>query len=181
MPAGAGEDASPLGLRPVGAAEDGQNPTHAGRGDGRRGRSEFRGWMRLKKKERVNDARVEREEEMRELADARAIFIAGPRGSGASRSRVCDRGGQGQALLASLRGHVAGVGWEGSVRGGSLSPPDAASSSLRGSRCPRQRRRCRPIYDPRRRRGLGWAREDSLMAGCAVLCCDVPGLGFFLV
>jgi hypothetical protein len=30
LPAGAGEDASPLGLRPVGAAQHGEDPTHGG-------------------------------------------------------------------------------------------------------------------------------------------------------
>ena len=122
LPTGAGEDASPLGLRPVGAAEDGENPTHGGGWTlAAATRSEFLG---VDEAGRVN-ARVEGEDqrrEMRRLAGERAVFIADPRGSGASRLRTQEDEAR----------HVAAVGWEGSVRGGSLSPPDAAPPRQRG-------------------------------------------------
>jgi hypothetical protein len=82
LPTGAGEDASPLGLRPVGAAEDGQNATHGGWRCG----GEEQVSAGVDEAERVRETRVlEKKREMRRLAGDRTVFIADPCGSGASR------------------------------------------------------------------------------------------------
>jgi hypothetical protein len=91
LPTGAGEDASPLALRTVGAAEDGQNATHGGWRCG----GEEQVSAGVDEAERVRETRVlEKKREMRRLAGDRTVFIADPCGSGASRLRTAGtRGG----------------------------------------------------------------------------------------
>ena len=170
LPTGAGEDASPLGLRPVGAAEDGENPTHGGGWTlAAATRSEFLG---VDEAERVN-ARVEGEDqrrEMRRLAGERAVFIADPRGSGASRLRTQGRRSEtrGGCRLGGFRARREFI------------PSGCRTASSAWAQCPCQR--CigaatavrSPMYGgPRALEVAGWwGRDppDSPMAG-SVLCC----------
>jgi hypothetical protein len=119
LPTGAGEDASPLGLRPVSAAEDGEDATHGGWT--RRGRASIGvEWMRLRTVRRSE----ERDAEI--SGRSRRIYSRSARLRGIASE-------QSSLLWRRRRGHVAAVGWEGSVRGGSLSLPDAAQPSQRGA------------------------------------------------